>query len=405
MPSQLNESSSSHSESNIILQQIINTVQSRRLNTGNLGLYNGLAGDLLFLWQINKLQHVMVDEAEFLQRLEFLQANIFNNLTNVSFGNGLSGLGWLVEYLNQQQGKDYDPLFCEDIDQLLFNSINTAKWQGEIELVTGLAGIAAYLARRQVKTPLPEFSEKLISHYEELAIQFNDNQITWYQPENTRYRINKDDTTQPEINLGLAHGIAGIIAALLPFLMTSKLNRRVVNLLTLSCDWLIQQSFADKNQESIYPNAYQHTKSSRLGWCYGDLTIALTLARVGKALNKVNYLDRALEISLHATTRNQVSSMVHDAGICHGSAGLALIFQLLNRFFDHNKLIQASQKWLSITFSQYHQKQLSGFNKYSVADREYIVSKGFLEGYSGVGLSIQAAINNDTDWCDSLLLS
>lgn len=405
MPSQLDASSDTHAARNVILQQIINSVQSRRLNVSNLGLYNGLAGDLLFLWQTNKLQNVMVDEAKFLQKLEFLQSNIFNNLTNISFGNGLSGLGWLVEYLNQQQGNDYDPSFCEDIDQLLFNSINTDKWHGEIELVTGLAGIAAYLSRRQVKTLLPEFSDKLVSHYEELATQFSDNQITWYQPKNSRYRIDKDDTTRSEINLGLAHGIAGIIAALLPFLTDSELNQRVARLLTLSCDWLIQQSFPDKNHESIYPNAYQHTKSSRLGWCYGDLTIALTLARVGKALDKVNYLDRALEISLHATTRNQVSGMVHDAGLCHGSAGLALIFQLLNSVFSHDKLIQSSQKWLSITFNQYHKKQLSGFNKYSIADREHIVSKGFLEGYSGVGLSIQAAINNDTSWCDSLLLS
>ena len=388
-----------------LLKTLILIIQNTSNNPQKLGHLSGLSGELLFLWQVSQYDKTLIDETVFSEKLIFLQDHLATVATKFNISAGLAGLGWFFEYLNQMQQEDYDAELCEDIDDILLTTLSVDSWSGEIEMVLGLAGLSIYGARRQLKSEQTVFYEKFIQHFETLATRLSDNTLAWQQPKQSLYRLNKNNLEQPEYNLGLAHGIPGIIAAILPALKNPSLHSRTKKLLIQSCDWLLQQQLDITDSNSYFSSSADSKHSSRLGWCYGDLPIALTLYRVGIALDSPTYMDKARDISLHAASRDEISGIVDDAGLCHGSAGLALVFQLLYQEIGAAELQQASEKWLDFTLKFYDEKGLPGLHKFTGIGNNYVESTGFLEAYAGIGLCLLVALNGETDWTDCLLLS
>ncbi|WP_042142743.1 MULTISPECIES: lanthionine synthetase LanC family protein [unclassified Pseudoalteromonas] len=392
-----------------IINQILNKFNQKILNlenqNTNSGLLSGLTGDLLFLFKLSQYNFELVDENIFNEKLEFLQSQLSLSINRYDLSSGLSGQGWFLEYINQAQEADYDPELCEEIDDILFNTLCIDNWQGEIEMVLGLSGIAMYAGRRQLKYPSKSLFEKIIKHFEDSAIQISENTLSWSQPKDSVYRFNKDEPEAVEYNLGLAHGVPSIIAAILPALKIPSLFDRTKRLLVQSCDWLLDQELKEENKISCFGSSCNDNNGSRLGWCYGDLTIALTLARVGNALEMPSYINKAKEISFHSAHRDERQGMIRDAGLCHGSAGLVLIFQLLHQELKEPQLLQAANKWLTYTLERYKNHELHGLFMYSGLTNQYEEETGFLMGYGGIGLCLLSALGEDADWADSLLMA
>ncbi|SFC30841.1 lanthionine synthetase C family protein [Pseudoalteromonas denitrificans] len=390
---------------NQVLIQFNQKISSLENTYVNCGLLSGLSGDLLFLYKLSQYNSDLVDESVFNDKLEFLQSQLAMNVDHPDLSNGLSGQGWFLEYVNQAQEDDYDPELCEEIDDILLNVLSVDSWKGEIEMVIGLSGIAMYAGRRQLKSAPEALFEKIINHFENIAIQTSDNTLAWSQPSDSVYRFNKDEVEVPEYNLGLAHGVPSIIAAILPALTIPSLFERTKRLLIQSCDWLLAQELKDKDRISCFGSSCNDDSGSRLGWCYGDLTIALTLARVGNALEMPSYIDKAKQIGLHAAARDEKEGMINDAGLCHGSAGLALIFQLLNQQLNEEKFLEVANKWLTYSLDLYQNKGMQGFYMYSGLSKSHEEDTGLLMGYGGIGLCLLAALGEDADWADCLLLA
>ncbi|MEP1446301.1 MAG: lanthionine synthetase C family protein [Paraglaciecola sp.] len=381
------------------------TVQSSSNDVKNLGLLTGLTGELLFLWKISQHDNNYVDENIIIEKFQFLQNNLSLATSNINLSFGLIGLGWFLEYINQAQTEDYDPELCEDIDAMLLKAMSIESWGGEIEMVMGLAGMSVYGARRHLKSDLTVFYEKLINHFENMATQVSENTITWLQPSYSIYRLDKEHIEKPEYNFGLAHGVPGIIAAIVPALKIPSLYSQTKKMLIQSCDWLLQQQLNKVDKRSYFSSSSNSTHSTRLAWCYGDLTIALTLYRVGKALNLPTYMEIGIKISLHASCRDEIQALVNDAGLCHGSAGLMLIFKLLYQETGLKEFQQATVKWLDYTLDLFDKKGLPGLYKMSGYDKSYSESTDFLEGYAGIGLCLLATLDGEADWTDCLMLS
>lgn len=390
-----------------LINQILNKFNQKILylenqNT-NRGLLSGLTGELLFLYQLSQYNSELVDETIFNKKLEFLQTNLSFSVGHPDLSSGLSGQGWFLEYINQAQKAGYDPELCEEIDEILFNVLSIDNWNGEIEMVLGLSGIAMYAGRRQLQYSSKSLFEKIIKHFEDSAIQISENTLSWSQPRHSVYRFNKEEPEAVEYNLGLAHGVPSIIAAILPALKIPSLFDRTKRLLIQSCDWLLEQELNEEDKISCFGTSCNDKQGSRLGWCYGDLTIALTLARVGNALEMPSYINRAKQISLHAALRDSEQAMIQDAGLCHGSAGLSLIFQLLNQKLNVPELLAAANKWLDYTLELYQKQNLPGFYRYY--NHSYEEDTSLLMGYAGIGLCLLSALGEDADWADSLLMA
>lgn len=312
MPEQFSLSTQQRDTIHTILSVVADKVSAHIRDTElPHGLLSGLAGQLLFLYKAYEYDASLVDEDLFAQKLEELQEGLDQQSFELS--NGLAGQAWLLEYLNQADPENYDPELLEEIDELFRQSLDHQPWRGEIEMVLGLSGFAPYASRRGRQSDQTALYEVIVNGLESTATHFDNGHIAWSQPEESVYRFNKDEPKEPEYNLGLAHGVPGIIAALLPAVHIPALKERVTKLLLGGCDWLLEQQSPDSGSHSCFGSCAGNEHQSRLGWCYGDLTIAMTLARVGQALDRPSYIERALEIGLHAAERDENSGHITDA--------------------------------------------------------------------------------------------
>lgn len=403
MPTHAIASPEQEAQIRAIIKSLAKEVSLDLHKVNNNGLLSGLAGHLLFLFNAYRLDEKNVDEVLFSDKLELLQEQLDQQSFELS--NGLAGQAWVLEYLNQAEAEDYDPELLSEIDQLFHAALNHQPWPGEIESVLGLAGYAPYASRRNKQTEQAVLYGVIVDNFASVALQVDDNQISWSQPENSVYRFEKDDPKKPEYNLGLAHGVPGIIASLIPALKIEPLREKTTRLLTQSCDWLLSQQNPDTDSEFCYGSCSGDEHKSRLGWCYGDLTIALTLARAGHALDRPSYVDEARRVALKAAKRDAESGFINDAGLCHGFVGLVSIYQLLNQLMPHPELEQAAKYWLNYSLEQYQEKGLEAFYAYNGETTEHYENFGFLMGYAGIGLGFISVLSDDLDWAECLLMA
>jgi lantibiotic biosynthesis protein len=173
----------------------------------------------------------------------------------------------------------------------------------------------------------------------------------------------------------------------------------------------------DTSLLSYFPSVTEETsklsKSSRLAWCYGDLGVAISLWHAGKTLNNAIFVNEAIEIIENSTKRIDIDEcMVWDAGLCHGSAGVAHIY----RQFYHNTGIEsfskASDYWNNITINNLcnHDDGLAGFKTRHFDKKTsqwcWIKDYGFLTGIAGIGLSIISNVSETKlSWDEGLLIS
>ncbi|MBB1385588.1 lanthionine synthetase C family protein [Pseudoalteromonas sp. SG45-5] len=368
------------------------------------GLLSGLAGHLLFLYNAYKLDSRSIDEALFANYLDVLQEQLGTQSFELS--NGLAGQAWLLEYLNQGDMDDYDPEFMSEVDTLFIHALShEGTWQGEVEMVLGLGGYTPYAAKRAKYSDQTQLFNQIVSGFASTATRLDNGQITWSQPAESVYRFYKDDKSAPEHNLGLAHGVPGIIAALLPALTIPSLKEQVRDLLLGSCDWLLAQQATEHTSHACFASHAGGKHNSRLGWCYGDLTIALTLARAGNALDKPSYVEKALEIALHASKRDAKSAFINDAGLCHGYFGLMTIYQLLHKAMPNSDLKQAMFIWLEYGLKEFADKGMQSLYTFNGIEKAHKEDFSFLMGYSGIGMMLISVLTDDIDWADCLLMA
>lgn len=375
---------------------------------GAPGLLNGLAGRALTLWFMHKHDPALVDESRFDALLEKLQSHTQKLQRDTSFGYGLTGVAWLFEYLLQEQ-QDYDPGFNHSVDELLVHLTARDTWEGEIEYVLGLAGIAVYAARRRRRGQGGELYANIGRLMDRMAETVEKSSLRWKTPDSSQFRMGEDPDAV-EYNLGLAHGIPSMVAALIPAIGDECDDGWAERLVAGACNWILDQK-QDVNQVgSYFGYVADDQRRSRLGWCYGDLSIALALIRAGQAVGEPRFIDQGIEIARHAAGRDVASSAVADAGICHGSAGLYLLFHLIDARVSDEHCATAARRWLSYTLELYRQSGISGFDRYLPAkDADsgggtYVAETGLLTGYAGVALCLITAAGAAPDWMDGILL-
>ncbi|RJE73449.1 lantibiotic biosynthesis protein [Pseudoalteromonas sp. MSK9-3] len=394
-----------------VIKELTNKIAANCEKEQSNGLLSGLAGQLLFLYNAHRFDPKLVNEDMFSEYLDRLQQGLPDQSFELS--NGLAGQAWVLEYFNQANAENYEHDLLDDIDGLFVQALGSLPWNGEIEMVLGLAGYTPYASRRAKFSDQEKLYEVIVDGFERNATELDNEQITWSQPLDSVYRFDKGDdrdnpkeSTGAEYNLGLAHGVPGILAALLHAVNIPSLRERVTKLLLGGCDWLLeQQNKSIEPHSACFGCSADGAPESRLGWCYGDLTIALTLARVGKAIDRPSYVDKALEIAVHTTTRDDKSGHIIDAGLCHGSVGLVTIYQMLNNIMPHPALEKATHTWLDYSLAKYDEKGMESFYSYNGLSKSHNEDFSFLMGYAGIGLAYIGFLDDDVSWTDCLLLS
>ncbi len=294
-----------------------------------------------------------------------------------------------------------------ELDDFLYQYMIKEIKKGNYDYLHNAGGIALYFLSRK---PNPH-SEKYLTEYVNILAEHSEKESQTLKWKSEVFGKDKDRIRV--YNLSLSHGMASIVAIL------SKIYKRAINkektaqLLNGAINYLLSKQFDITQSLSYFPNSILPNgdmgNSSRLAWCYGDLGISVALWNASQALNDKKLETKSLEILFHSSRRrNLLENYVRDAGLCHGTAGIAHIFNRMYINTGVQEFKETSNYWFNETLKMAKfDDGLSGFKVWRTKELGgWINDYGFLEGIAGIGLSLISAVSDiEPAWDEALLLS
>jgi lantibiotic modifying enzyme len=332
-----------------------------------------------------------------------------------SLYDGLAGLDWAVAHL-QRVGvttADQGDQFARWAGARLADELSQADGPGPLghyDLISGLVGVGTAALERLPDPAAVALVERIVALLDERAERRADGITWWTAPEHTGQ---PDKAPHGWYNLGVAHGVPGIIAFLGLVCAGDLATETARPLLNGAVGWLLSQrrSFANGARfprclgEGIEPTA------SRPTWCYGDLGIAATLLTAARAVGEPAWEREAVALALGAAERTPEMSGVVDASLCHGAIGVGHVFNRLWQATGEPRLAEAARIWIARGLAMRRPAgRLGGFHAVvgDITGRSTrrVVFRGLLLGAAGLGLALLAATSDaEPAWDRALLLS
>jgi lantibiotic biosynthesis protein len=324
---------------------------------------------------------------------------------------GFTGIAWAVAHLNEQLlDPDEDP--NEAIDEAIQAYLDQSPWEGDYDLIMGLVGIGVYAFERLPRASAVNCLERVVDRLDETA-ERSANGVSWLTRPELLPEWQRALCPSGYYNLGLAHGVPGVIAFLGEVCAAGVALQKARPLLDAAVATLLRQRLTSGTHSSfsswVGPGIEQD--DCRLAWCYGDAGVAAALLVAARCVDESEWEREAVAIARRAGKRKPESAGVKDAGLCHGAAGLAHIF---NRFFQatgDESFLQAARYWFESTLELRRAGGgIAGFSAYRgpyYGKKEYWQDEiGILEGVAGIALALLAATTAiEPEWDRMLLVS
>ncbi len=321
-----------------------------------------------------------------------------------SLYSGLMGLGWAIQHLRGKlPGLDGEADLSE-IDIILRDYLASSPWRDEYDLIGGLVGLGVYALER-----LPAAAaclERVIELLTETA-ERQAKEITWWTnpawlPPETRAK-----NPLGYYNLGLAHGIPGVVAFLGRACAAGIAIDKVRHLLEGAVRWLLAHQQPGGFAAWYGPEV--ETKSARLAWCYGDPGVAVALLGAARCVAEPTWEREARAIARRAAERPNEQAGVVDAGLCHGAAGLAHLFNRLYQATGELQLAEAARSWFGRTLEMHRPGRGIGGYEALLPDANgalnWLPDAGLLTGSAGIALALLAAVTPIQPAWDRTLLA
>jgi lantibiotic biosynthesis protein len=358
--------------------------------TAKISLHNGDTGILLLQSLLYKTTgdecYNEALEKNLMGIIETIQAP--QHQLSPTFCDGLAGVGWLFQYLDEIEVLDLkDSGFYDNLDAYLTVCLDKMLAEKNFDLLHGALGIGVYFLKRKNEKQI----EKLVNALYEECEKTNE-EIKWSHFE--QYYVKEQ-----VYNMGLAHGMAGVI-----YFLKKCLS---LNFSIDKCQTLLQGclSFYNNNIQdhehtgAYYPdliicNQYRNDHSpqkSKLAWCYGDLGILNTLY-LNSTTNSVPFNNNTVTSMLMASAnrRDDNASLITTPHFCHGYAGAGLIFRNLYMKTGNSFFLETSQFWTGKTIELIDKmyRTAEGYDfSYDRTNTSLDSSRvGLLNGITGVGL-------------------
>ena len=378
--------------------------------SGNIGLHGGTSGIALFL---SYYDNIILQKNEISQRVfQILEYNIqwINSGKKIhTLCRGLSGFGWLCEHLRKMDMlSDVDIEFLDDLDPVLYKQMIYDIKHDNYEFLHGAIGVGTYfLSRFDKNKEVIGYIKELLTELEQKGIMCESKAVKWVSVLNF-------ETGEKGYDISMSHGMSSIAAFLIRLHQLNFEVERVERLLASTITYILEQITYKEGNISYFPT---HSKESnygllysRLAWCYGDLSIAHVLWRVAILMNNKELENIALKILYFNSNRLDLQSNgICDAGLCHGTAGIAQIFWNMYLNTHINKFKETTEYWIHQTVEMAkYPDGLAGFkawnaNKYGGG---LVNSVGLLEGIAGIGLVLLSQLTEKKlVWDESLMLS
>lgn len=397
-----------------VLQQINPLLDNFIQQDSTPGLLSGYTGCALFY----AYYYLLTGKRKHLQQVHRVMLKSIQALSEqemmLSHCSGISGIAWCIQHLIQAgfaEGNGMQDIF-EEADEILGNFMEEDLRDNNYDFLHQGLGTALYFLERLPHPVAVKYLGAVVQQLDKSAVA--DAQGIRWKDYFSRTSRQEQANGQSCFNLGLAHGMPAIITILGMTYEKGIEAATARRLLEGSLQWLLAiQNQPAAGITSIYPpmvgeaNDAINGAQSRLGWCYGDLSIAITLWNAGARLGCTDYQQAAYRIFEHSLqVRNVTNGSVYDTCLCHGSAGISHIFRRAALHSGDDMLLQGAGYWLQQTLEMNTWEDgLAGYKFFAHPD--YHNSYNMLEGITGVGLALIAAVDTQTPpaWDRCLLLS
>jgi lantibiotic modifying enzyme len=325
---------------------------------------------------------------------------------------GFAGVAWIVQHLRATllDGDDGD-LGLDDIDETVLELVTHPQAaSGKYDLISGLVGFGVYALERLPSAAAAATLTAIVDILERRARTEPDG-VTWWTPPEHLPPHQRELHPEGHVDLGLAHGVPGVIAFLARVARSGVAGERARALLVPASAWLRARRQPDA-VGSRYPSWFVPGEApawSRPAWCYGDAGVAAALSLAARALGDADGAREAAAMLAGAGGWDPARIRVVDTGLCHGSAGLAQICLRLGNEHDDPRLRAAASTWTRHVLDMRRDGEaIAGFP--ALLELETGVAwrpaHGLLVGAAGVGLTLLAAATTwPPGWDRALLLS
>jgi lantibiotic modifying enzyme len=320
---------------------------------------------------------------------------------------GFTGIAWCVEHLRGSHHDAFDGDVNAPIDEALQSMLTISPWRGGYDLIGGLVGLGVFALERLPRAAAVQSLRSIVARLAELAEWKPEGCAWWTAPTLMPARAQ----LYPEgcHDLGVAHGIAGVIAFLGQVASIEALSGEAISLLEGAVRWMLAQQLPAESGFG-FGYAAERREPARSAWCYGDPGIAAALLVAARAVARSDWAQIAIELGIRSTRRAFEETHVVDVGLCHGAVGLAHIYNRLYQTTGIETFAEAARDWYQRILAMRNPGE--GLARYSTYERsgtgsfEWKSHCGLLTGISGIALALLAgATELEPEWDRVLLCS
>ncbi|WP_164018463.1 lanthionine synthetase C family protein [Pyxidicoccus trucidator] len=323
---------------------------------------------------------------------------------------GFPGIAWAVQHAQgTPESPDEDPL--TDIDAALADYLQTHPWPHRYDLVSGLVGLGVYMLERLPRPGARQCLEHVVARLGELAEPVGEG-LRWKTPPHHIEARSRERFPRGCYNLGVAHGVPGVLAVLAGAVAHGVAESSARTLLQGGWTWLMKQRAPD-SATARFPTRLDASEEprhwpSRPAWCYGDPGVALILHGIARAVGDADWEREALALCRETVARWSSPELVRDAGLCHGAAGLAHLYNRLFQATGESLFADAARRWFRHALSLRRPGVgVGGFQTLEFlpeGGEAWTDQPGLLAGATGIALALLAATSSVEPRWDRLLL-
>jgi len=327
------------------------------------------------------------------------------------FIGGYPQVGWAITQLAGKLFAASESDVCDTVDDALLEYLQALPDPVDYDLIGGLTGIGIYALARLPEARALECLRLVLLRLSERA-QKNQHGITWFTVPQLLPEWQRQICPNGYYNLGLAHGVPGALVLLARACTVAEVREQAWPLLEAAASWLLA-NLPEEDGVPCFPAWIAPEvppRRGRLAWCYDDLGSAAALLYAARCVGKTEWEALALRILRHAAGCRGEKACVMDAGICHGAAGNAHIFNRIYQATGEEVFKDAARHWYERVFDyRRNDAGIAGFAAYYPKEDgtpDWMARADFLNGTAGVGLALLAAISEVApDWDECLLVS
>jgi lantibiotic biosynthesis protein len=373
----------------------------------------GLALFYAYLSHSSESRELMADEAD---RYIFRSCDALEMVPmQAGLYRGISGIAWVVQHLqgflyeDESDDTDTDPNM--QIDRILLEHVGLPE---NFDLWDGCVGMGVYTLERYPYPGAKKLLELLIDRLDQLSSP-SDLGITWITNPETVPRQTQTASSGGYYDLGVAHGIPGVISFLSRVHALGISQKITGKLLEGAVSWLLAQQW-ESHDGSLFPQFIQFPEkksrtSGTFGFCHGDLGLAAALAAAADCTGEASWKAKAIE-----TAHASINYLKHffpkapftNPHLCHGTAGLGHLFNRLYQTTGVERFKEEARKWFRYTLDMRKPGTgIAGFSKYGInedGERSELYDPGFIQGAAGIGLAFLGAMTEMEPGWDRLML-